>query len=275
MDEAIVAEGLGKRFRIYHADRPSTLQEVFQRGLRRLRPADYFWALRDVSFRIPSGHMVGVIGPNGAGKSTLLQLIGGIGRPDRGQVRVHGRIGGLLDLGAGFHPDLTGRENVFISGIISGLTRREVTAQFDSIVAFAELEEFIDNPLRTYSTGMQMRLAFAIASHVDSEILLIDEILAVGDMLFQKKCIDRIRRFKTDGCTTLLVSHSLSLIEELCDDALWFESGQLIAHGPAAEVATRYVVETTARAEVEPPGASPAEPAGEPGSEGPAEGSLE
>ena len=246
MSDAIVVQNLGKRFRRYHADRPTTLKEALLRGLRRIKPAESFWALRDVSFGVAPGRMVGVIGPNGAGKSTLLQLIGSVGRPDEGRVTVHGRIGALLDLGAGFHPDLTGRENVFINGVISGLTRHEVAQRFDSIVDFAELEAFIDNPLRTYSTGMQMRLGFAVAAYMEPEILLIDEVLAVGDLAFQRKCLDRIARFKAEGCTIILVSHDIASIRQLCDEALWLRQGELVAYGPSDVVAGQYVTEMTA-----------------------------
>jgi lipopolysaccharide transport system ATP-binding protein len=187
--------------------------------------------------------MVGVIGSNGAGKSTLLRLVGSVGQPDEGKVTVNGRIGALLDLGAGFHPDLTGRENVFISGVIAGLTRRQVAERFDSIVEFAELEEFIDNPLRTYSTGMKMRLAFAVAVHIDPDILLVDEVLAVGDMAFQQKCLDRIAQFKEAGCTILLVSHDVGMVRQLCDEVLWLRKGQVVAYGPAEIVTDQYTNE--------------------------------
>lgn len=246
MHHPIIVRGLGKQFRRYHADRPSTFQEAFLRGLRRIGPADRFWALRNISFSVTSGHMLGVLGPNGAGKSTLLRLIGGVGRPDAGSIEVHGRIGALLDLGAGFHPDLTGRENVFINGVISGLTRREIEQRLDAIVAFAELQEFIDNPLRTYSTGMQMRLAFAVAVHIEPEILLIDEVLAVGDLAFQRKCLERIAQFKAEGCTIILVSHDTSVIQQLCDEALWLRAGRLVAYGATDVVVGQYVAEMTA-----------------------------
>ncbi|HBY94677.1 MAG TPA: ABC transporter ATP-binding protein [Chloroflexi bacterium] len=247
MGDAIIMDGLGKQFPRYHPDRPRTVQEAVLRGLRRIRPVERFWALRDVSFRVAHGRMVGVVGFNGAGKSTLLRLIGGVGRPDEGRVEVHGRIGALLDLGAGLHPDLTGRENVFVSGVIAGLTRREVAQRFDSIVAFAELEQFIDSPLRTYSTGMQMRLAFAVAAHIEPELLLIDEVLAVGDAAFQRKCLDRIAQFKSMGCTILLVSHDTTLIRQLCDEALWLRSGQLVASGAADGVVGQYLASLSAR----------------------------
>jgi len=257
MSDAIAVRHLGKCFRRHHADRPNTLKEALLHGLRRIGPAENFWALRDVSFSIAAGRMVGVIGPNGAGKSTLLRLIGGVGRPDEGSVTVRGRIGALLDLGAGFHPDLTGRENVFINGVISGLTRYNVARRFDSIVAFAELEGFIDNPLRTYSTGMQMRLGFAVAAHTDPEILLIDEILAVGDLAFQRKCLDRIAQFKAQGCTIILVSHDAGSIQRLCDEALWLRQGKLVACGPADVVAGQYVAEMSAETRRRTPATQP------------------
>ena len=219
MSGAIELEGLSKLFRIYHAHKPMTLQEVFQRGLSRMRPAEVFCALDDVSLTVEPGRITGIVGLNGAGKSTLLRLVAGVGRPDKGRVEVRGRIGAILDLGVGFHPELTSRENIFVSAVTSGLTRREVAERFDEIVAFAEVEGFIDNPLRTYSLGMRLRLAFAVASHIDCEVLLIDELLAVGDLPFQQKCIQRIATVKAAGCTGLFVSHAPHLVKELCDEA--------------------------------------------------------
>lgn len=246
MRDTIVVQNLGKQFPRYHVDRPWTLQEAVLSGLRRMRPTEWFWALRDVSFSVAPGRMIGVIGPNGAGKSTLLRLIGGVGRADEGSVQTHGRIGALLDLGVGFHPDLTGRENVFVSGVIAGFTRREVSQRFDSIVAFAELEEFIDSPLRTYSSGMQMRLGFAVAVHIEPEILLIDEVLAVGDLAFQKKCLERIAQFRAEGCTIIFVSHQTTAVQQLCDEVLWLRAGQVAAHGTADTVVGQYVAEMMA-----------------------------
>lgn len=248
MSSTIVVEGLSKSFPIRHADRPMTLQEIFQRGTARLKPADYFWALDDVSFKIEPGHMVGVLGFNGAGKSTLLRLVAGVGRPTKGRVELKGRIAAILDLGVGFHPELTGRENVFVSGITGGLTRREVRERFDAIVEFSEIGEFIDNPLRTYSTGMHMRLAFSVASHIEPEILLIDEVLAVGDLRFQEKCMERLGRFKESGCTGLIVSHAPEQLARLCDEAIWLHEGRLVAHGPVEEIANQYVAATSAPA---------------------------
>lgn len=245
MSISIFVEGVSKKYRRYHPERPTTLLETFIHGLNLLKPAEQFWALRDVSFSISAGKMVGIIGANGAGKSTLLSLIGGVIKPDSGMVQTKGRIGALLDLGAGFHPDLTGRENVFISGVISGLTHREVVERFDKIVAFSELEAFIDSPLRTYSTGMQMRLAFAIAVHINPEILLIDEVLAVGDMKFQRKCLERITQFKTNGCAIVLVSHDPGVVRQLCDEAIWLKDGCIVGQGPAEIVVGQYTVEMT------------------------------
>jgi lipopolysaccharide transport system ATP-binding protein len=258
----IVVENLSKRYRRFQANRPTTLVETIARGFKGLRTTDYFWALQDVSFAVSRGQMLGVIGHNGAGKSTLLRLLGSVGQVDKGAVRVNGRIGALLDLGTGFHPELTGRENVFIAGIIGGLTRREVARRFDEIIAFAELEAFVDSPLRTYSTGMQMRLAFAVAVHIEPEILLIDEVLAVGDIAFQQKCLARIARFKENGCTIVLVSHDVGTVQALCDQVLWLRQGQVASLGPTDLVAEQYVAEMSAETKRRTPQALPPMPAG-------------
>lgn len=241
MNQTIIVQEVTKKFRRFHANRPRTIQEAIVRGLRQMRTAEEFRALQEVSFTVESGQMVGIIGHNGAGKSTLLRLIGGIGKPDSGTIELHGRIGALLSLGAGFHDDLTGRENVFINGVISGLTLGEVHAAFDSIVTFAELERFIDSPLRTYSSGMRMRLGFAIAAHIEPEILLIDEVLAVGDAAFQQKSTNRIKQFKEKGCTVLIVSHNVDFIRENCDSALWLHMGQVKAYDQAEPVVSQYL----------------------------------
>lgn len=240
MGLAIQVDGVSKSFRRYRADRPYMLQEVLARGMRGLRAAEQFWALRDVSFSVARGRAVGIIGSNGSGKSTLLRLVGGIGRPDSGRIAIAGRVGALLDLGSGLHPDLTGRENVIVAGVLSGLSRREVLRRFDDIVAFSELSTFIDNPLRTYSSGMQMRLAFAINVHTNPDVLLIDEVLAVGDASFQRRCLVRIREFKAAGCSILLVSHGLAVVQSLCDEVIWMNSGHLMAHGRVVDVVPQY-----------------------------------
>ena len=242
MAPAIMADNLGKRYSLPDSDRAWTFQEAVVALFRRGRRRNYLWALRGASFSIPRGRMVGIIGPNGAGKSTLLRLIGGLSEPDEGTLTTNGHVSGLLELGAGFHPDLTGRENVFITGVVGGLTRAEVAERFQRIVDFAELSRFIDSPLRTYSSGMYMRLAFSVAIHAEPDILLIDEVLAVGDQEFQSKCNQRIAEFRAGGATIVLVSHDARVVRELCDDALWIEDGAIVELGKAADVASRYMV---------------------------------
>ena len=243
MQPVIVVEGLSKRYRRYNSERPRTIHEAVLKGLGWRRHLKDFWGLRGVSFSIERGRMAGVVGRNGAGKSTLLRLLGGVGRPDEGGASVRGRVSGLLQLGAGFHDDLTGRENVRLDGLINGLTRREVARRFDAIVDFAELHHCIDAPLRTYSTGMKMRLAFAVAIHTNPDVLLIDEVLAVGDAAFQKKCLERIDHLKDDGCTIVYVSHDSATVRELCDEVLWLDSGRLMAHGTPDEVIPMYLAD--------------------------------
>jgi lipopolysaccharide transport system ATP-binding protein len=241
MSAAIILQKVTKRFRHYPADRPRTLVEAMVRGWQRLRPKANFLALDQVSLNIQAGKMIGIIGENGAGKSTLLRLVSRIIQPDAGRIIINGRVGALLELGVGFHPELTGRENIFINGVISGLTRIEVTRQFDAIVDFSELEPFIDSPLRTYSSGMWMRLAFSVAIHATPDILLVDEVLAVGDIRFQEKCLEKIRQYKTDGCTILFVTHNHAQVKELCDEAVWLNAGEVQAHGPPEIVVNQYV----------------------------------
>jgi lipopolysaccharide transport system ATP-binding protein len=240
---SVIVEHLRKSYRRYAPDRPGTIQEAVAMGLRRMRHVDRFWALDDVTFTVAPGKTLGIVGSNGSGKSTLLRLIGGVGSPDSGSIDVHGRLGALLELGAGFHPELTGRENAILAGILNGLTRRQVLARLDEIVAFAEVEEALDNPVRTYSSGMQMRLAFSVAVHTEPEVLLIDEVLSVGDVAFQRKCLDRINRFKAAGCTILIVSHVNSAVEELCDEAIWIGHGRLLAQGDSADVVRQYTTQ--------------------------------
>ena len=243
MRDAIWVENLGKRFNRYHAEKPLTFMEAALSGLQRIKPVDHFWALRGISFDVAPGEMLGVIGHNGAGKSTLLQLLGKVAHPNEGRIKMRGRIGALLDLGAGFHGDLTGRENVFVTAIVAGLLRREVARRFDHIVAFAELEAFIDNPVRTYSSGMLMRLAFSVAVHTDPDILLVDEFLSVGDLSFQTKCLNRIADMKARGCAIVLVSHNADLVKRLCDRALWLKQGTVVAYGDPTVVVGQYVSE--------------------------------
>lgn len=243
---SIVVEGLSKRYWLQSAA-PRTFQQALGQMVGALQRGTPFWALRDVSFRVEAGEAVGLIGENGAGKSTLLRLICGLGRPTRGRAHVEGRVAALLELGAGFHPVLTGRENLYVSAVVSGLRRAEVDALFDDIVRFAEIEDFIDQPLRTYSSGMQMRLGFSVAVHVDPDVLIVDEALAVGDAHFQQKCVERIEDFQRRGKTLLIVSHDMTMIRRFCRRALWLQHGQIVADGPAEVVTALY--ETGSRPE--------------------------
>jgi ABC-type polysaccharide/polyol phosphate transport system ATPase subunit len=215
---------------------------LLSRSLTRdLRPDETFAAVRDVTVTVPRGRTLGVIGRNGSGKSTLLKLVAGITKPTTGTVQVNGRISALIELGAGFHPEISGRENVFINGIMLGLTKREVARRFDEIVDFAELKDFIDAPVKTYSSGMYMRLGFAVAIHVDPDVLLVDEVLAVGDEGFTHKCLDKFAEFKRRGKTILLVTHSLGLVERFCDEALWMDAGTMNAIGDPKRVVGAYI----------------------------------
>jgi ABC-type polysaccharide/polyol phosphate transport system ATPase subunit len=233
----IVAENVSRRFRVYPT-RNVTLKEAIVRR-RELRPTD-IWAVRDVSIEISPGEAVGFVGRNGSGKTTFLRLIAGIFKPTGGKLAVHGRVGSLLELGAGFHPDFTGRENIFLSGAIYGMKRVTIEERLESIVDFAELEQFIDLPVRTYSSGMYMRLGFAIAAHLDADILLLDEVFAVGDEAFQRKCIDRVLEFKHGGGTIVFVSHSAPAVERLCDRAVLLRRGEVEYDGEAHEALRRY-----------------------------------
>jgi ABC-type polysaccharide/polyol phosphate transport system ATPase subunit len=212
------------------------LTQFFQR--ERL---ERFFALKHVSFTLERGESLAVIGSNGAGKSTLLGLVAGLSKPDEGVVRVNGQVAALLELGSGFHYDLTGRENVRLNAALLGLSRKQASAAFEAIVEFSGIGEFIDEPLRTYSTGMVMRLAFAVAVHTDPQVLLIDEVLAVGDTAFQAKCFEKIQEFRNSGKTLLCVSHASIVIQQLCDRALWLDHGELIMSGSVADVSAAYV----------------------------------
>jgi ABC-type polysaccharide/polyol phosphate transport system ATPase subunit len=219
--------------------------------IKNLRPDETFTALNDVSLTVPKGQTLGVIGRNGSGKSTLLKLVAGITKPSAGTVKVDGRISALIELGAGFHPEISGRENVFINGIMLGLTKREVARRFDEIVEFAEMQEFIEAPVKTYSSGMYMRLGFAVAIHVDPEVLLVDEVLAVGDEGFTHKCLDKFAEFKRRGKTILLVTHSLGMVERFCDEALWLDAGRIKGSGDPKRIVGAYLTDIEQREERE------------------------
>jgi lipopolysaccharide transport system ATP-binding protein len=244
VEEAIRLEKVSKRFRKRilrqdHTTIKTAFIEFFRPSLRRAR-MKYVRVFEDLDLSVEKGTTLGIIGRNGSGKSTLLKLLAGIYRPDSGRIQMSGRVSALLELGAGFHPEFTGRENVFINGIILGLTKKEIRDRFDEIVRFAEIEEFIDCPVRTYSTGMYMRLAFSVATHVDPDILLIDEVLAVGDEHFMHKCRKRLGGFKERKITILLVTHDLRTVESFCDEALWLESSLEIVRGDPREIVGKY-----------------------------------
>ena len=232
MTAAIRIESISKMFRLYR-ERPTSLK---QRLLVSRSRSEEFWALRDVTFDIADGSSMGLIGHNGSGKTTLLKCVAGILRPTAGTIRYRGRLAALLELGAGFHPDLTGRENVYLNASFLGLSRRETDRILDDVVAFAELEEFMDNQVKFYSSGMLVRLGFAVAVHVDPEVLLIDEVLAVGDESFQRRCLDRVRRFQSEGRTIVLVTHELDIVREVCDEAVMLEHGRVHAIGAPDDV---------------------------------------
>jgi ABC-type polysaccharide/polyol phosphate transport system ATPase subunit len=243
---AIEAVNVSKVYRRYSRRRQfATLKSALLRGslISDLQPDETFPALQGVSFQVPKGCTYAVIGRNGSGKSTLLKCVAGITRPNEGHIRVDGRISALIELGAGFHPEISGRENIFINGIMLGLTKREIQRRFDEIVEFAELQEFIDAPVKTYSSGMYMRLGFAVAIHVDPDVLLVDEVLAVGDQGFTHKCLDKFAEFRRRNKTILLVTHSLDLVEKFCDQALWLDKGRTKAEGEPRRVVAAYIID--------------------------------
>ncbi len=265
----IEAQAVCKRFIIGGAAPVSDLRERFALPVfasqkakaerAQAQAASEFWALRDIGFTLNAGETLGIIGHNGSGKSTLLKLLTGIMKPTEGTVKVQGRVGALIEVGAGFHPDLTGRENVYLNGSILGLSRREIAAKFDEIVAFAGLERFIDTPVKRYSSGMYMRLGFAVASHINPDILLIDEVLAVGDAQFQRKCLRRLKEFVAQGGTAVFVSHAAAQVADFCERCLWLDHGRLMYDGPSSE-ALRLYSEHMERGEQNENGA-PSEPA--------------
>jgi lipopolysaccharide transport system ATP-binding protein len=244
---AIRVREVGKRFRIAHVEgRPTTLGEAMSRWFRRPFAGrvrgEEFWALKDVSFDVAPGEVVGIIGRNGAGKSTLLKIMSRITSPTEGEIEMEGRVGSLLEVGTGFHPELTGRENIFLNGAILGMKREEIRARFDEIVAFAEIENFLDTPVKRYSSGMYVRLAFAVAAHLNPEILIVDEVLAVGDLSFQKRCLAKMGEVsRSEGRTVLFVSHNMAAISSLTGRVAFLENGRLREIGPTADVVRSYL----------------------------------
>lgn len=238
---AISVDGVWKNFRLYH-ERNRYIKAAMLRG-RRAR-FEEFWALQNVTLDVPHGATVGVIGSNGSGKTTLLKCLTGIYTPERGSITINGNIAALLELGAGFHAELSGTENIYLNGSILGMSKKEIDTKFDSIVEFAGLEQFIDTPVKNFSSGMVVRLGFSIATHVEPEVLLIDEILAVGDQAFQRKSTEKIEQFRREGRTILVVSHSLGLVQQLCDTVVWLDKGSVKMVGAANEVISAYTGNT-------------------------------
>lgn len=270
-DVAIRVENLSKRYRIglkeeIHDTLVGAVLDLFTRPVRNLRRLrrlstfngnghdleDIIWALKDVSFDVKQGEVLGIIGRNGAGKSTLLKIVSRITEPTKGRVEIHGRVASLLEVGTGFHPELTGRENVYLNGAVLGMTRAEIERKFDEIVDFAGVERFIDTPVKRYSSGMQVRLGFAVAAHLEPEILLVDEVLAVGDAEFQKKCLGKMERVARGGRTVLFVSHNMNAIQTLCSRVIWLDSGTIIGQGEVLEQVESYLNSNREGMELDP-----------------------
>jgi lipopolysaccharide transport system ATP-binding protein len=244
-DVAITVENLGKEYRIGTRERHDTLRDALAGTFKRSNVQTFkrynsFWALKDVSFEVRRGEVVGVIGRNGAGKSTLLKILSRITEPTTGRAVIHGRVGSLLEVGTGFHPELTGRENIYLNGAILGMRRAEIDRRFDEIVAFSEIERFLDTPVKRYSSGMYVRLAFAVAAHLDPEVLIVDEVLAVGDAAFQKKCLGKMGDVAGEGRTVIFVSHNMAAVESLCPRCMLLEEGSIVCDDSSAATIRRY-----------------------------------
>lgn len=262
MAPVISVQALGKKYVLGHqsAERYTALRDVLASGAKRLAlqlrhpfaaskaitTVDEFWALKEVSFDIQQGDRIGIIGRNGAGKSTLLKILSRITEPTTGRAKIRGRVASLLEVGTGFHPELSGRENIFLNGAILGMSKTEIKRKFDEIVAFAEVERFLDTPVKRYSSGMYVRLAFAVAAHLEPEVLIVDEVLAVGDARFQKKCLGKMQEVSTEGRTLLFVSHNMTAVRSLCETGIWLDGGKIAAQGTAAEVVAGYLQDTRA-----------------------------
>ena len=252
---AIEVRDLAKRYRlgeqdVLHGSMRDAFANVLAKGLHiarggRREKRDILWALDHVTFDVPRGDVLGIVGRNGAGKTTLLKILSRITEPTEGEARIRGRVGSLLEVGTGFHGDLTGRENIFLNGAILGMRRREIDRKFDEIVAFSEVERFIDTPVKRYSSGMYVRLAFSVAAHLEPEILLVDEVLAVGDAEFQQRCLGRMEDFSGTGRTVLFVSHNMQTINQLCERAIWLDGGTIVADGYPSDVVTQYLVSSS------------------------------
>ena len=252
----IRVENIGKEYRVGALDAmggPGLLRDKLAGALRhplrmvKRKPKETFWALKDISFEVKEGEVLGLIGRNGAGKSTLLKILSRITKPTLGHAEIHGRVGSLLEVGTGFHPELSGRENVFLNGAILGMRRQEITRKFDEIVAFAEVEKFIDTPVKHYSSGMYVRLAFAVAAHLEPDILLVDEVLAVGDLSFQRKCVAKMQEVSRGGRTIIFISHQMNQVRRLCQRGLWMDAGRVREQGPTEHVLNAYEAATVSK----------------------------
>ncbi len=249
MSVAIKVENISKKYIIKHKESThDTLREKIPAAFKKVISGDFkrpskeeFWALQNINFEINKGDRIGIIGRNGAGKSTLLKVLSRIVSPTKGRVEIDGRVASLLEVGTGFHGDLSGRENIFLNGAILGMTKKEITSKFDEIVAFSEVEQFLDTPVKRYSSGMYVRLAFAVAAHLDPEILIMDEVLAVGDSAFQKKCLGKMKDVASTGRTILFVSHNMASIQNLCDKCLYLKDGQMVTYGKTEDVIPVYL----------------------------------
>jgi lipopolysaccharide transport system ATP-binding protein len=253
-DIAVKVQGISKKYKITQREKYKTLTEKINKNIKNIfikiikfnkthylnRPNE-FWALKNINFEVQHGEILGIIGKNGAGKSTLLKIISRVTVPTEGKIEVFGRIGSLLEVGTGFHPELTGRENIFLSGSIMGMKKKEIESKLESIIRFAEIEKFIDTPVKRYSSGMYVRLAFAVAAHIEPEILLIDEVLAVGDVEFQKKCLKKMKDVSKGGRTILFVSHDMNAIRNLCTRTIWLQKGEIFKIGDAYEITEEYL----------------------------------
>lgn len=237
-DIAVRVDHVSKKFRLYH-ERNQSLKSTIMRGRRSVH--EDFWALKDVGFEVPTGSTFGLIGSNGSGKSTLLKCLAKIYYPEKGAISARGRVAALLEVGSGFHPELSGRENIFLNGSILGMSKKEITRKFDEIVDFSGVEQFIDQPVKNYSSGMYVRLGFSVAINVDPDVLVVDEVLAVGDAEFQDKCRQKFADFKDAGKTVILVSHAMGSVHEMCDHAAWLNHGELVMTGEAGPTINAYL----------------------------------
>jgi lipopolysaccharide transport system ATP-binding protein len=251
MNDAVIGEGIGKTYRLGEQGTAYTLlrERIFETAKAAFRKRDAapapepFWALKDVSFSIGQAEVVGLVGKNGAGKSTLLKILSRITEPTEGHIDLYGRVSSLLEVGIGFHPELSGRDNVYLNGAILGMSRNEIRRKFDEIVEFAEIAKFLDTPVKRYSSGMYVRLAFAVAAHLEPDILIVDEVLAVGDSAFQQKCLGKMRDIRSEGRTVIVVSHNMATVSSLCQKVIWLANGQVKAEGDAQDIIRKYLSE--------------------------------